>query len=764
MDENNKQLERELKKQRGKYNHLKFLYKNKVFELKQNETALRESETKYRFMFDKNSQPCWIYEYNTLSFLDVNEAAVKQYGYSVEEFLEMTLKDICEIEEIQNSLEHNESKNSHLENWVTECILVNKRGELIFVEILSQPLHLNNRNIVHATIHDITKRKRLENELTQSKKNFYLAIADSPIAIRIVTLEGKTVYANKAFLDMYEINSVEEFLAMSTIDRYTPESYLQHQDRKEKRKRGLDVFKYEVSLRCRNKICYIKVLRKEILWNGIPHFQVIMQDITEQRNAEEKYRIFSVIVEQSPNSVYLTNADGIIEYVNSRTVELTGYTKSELIGAHTRIFRSGLHNKEQYSLLWQMIKSGSVWNGELYNKKKDGNCYWESIKISPIYDNRGTIAHYFAINDDVSFRKKILEDLTLAKKVTEKSEIFLRTFIENIPFEVWARDINSVGILENKMHVDHFGTIIGNELKSNTVIDQQNLLRWEDNINCLLRGETVNDECEYNINYQQNIFQEIAFPIYINEEILGIAGFNINITAKKLSEIALQSSEDELKKFASYLQNVREEERDMLAREIHDDLGQILVALKIDLGLLKQKVLNSGNLSCSNDIFSGFDNLSNLINDTIKTTRRIITGLRSDQLELLGLEVAIKEYLLDFEDRHKLVCRLKWEIDEFEINQQQTLTLFRILQEALTNITKHAKATVVEVELTSSENKLVMEIVDDGIGFDVKNSGRDDSYGMIGMKERVFLLKGELIITSKVGTGTSVRVEIPYLI
>jgi signal transduction histidine kinase len=224
----------------------------------------------------------------------------------------------------------------------------------------------------------------------------------------------------------------------------------------------------------------------------------------------------------------------------------------------------------------------------------------------------------------------------------------------------------------------------------------------------------------------------------------------------------MRVEEMEFSKFASHLEDVRKAERSAIACEIHDDLGQILAALKIDTGLLKRKFIKDYNPFDSNDILLKFDSLENLVNDTVKTFRRIMNGLRPEQLELLGLKAAIKEYLRDFEARYQLNCELKYAIDEFDIDQRQTLAIFRIMQEAMTNISKYAKATVVTVELTHSNDKLVMEITDNGIGFDLNHCRRTDSYGMIGMRERVSLLKGELTIASNVGDGTRVKVEMPY--
>ena len=515
----------------------------------------------------------------------------------------------------------------------------------------------------------------------------------------------------------------------------------------------------------RNNNNELHELRRDSDYSELSNSRTIVESEqkAEYRELADKLGLYSKIVEQSTNMICISSTEGIIEYVNPKTLEVTGYAEAELLGANTRIFGSGLKPREEYAELWKTIKGGHVWRGELYNKKSNGECYWEFVTISPIFDNHGKITHFFAIKVDVTEQKKVHQDLSLAKERAEESEILLRTFIENIPFEIWACDVNKVGILENKMHVEHFGTIIGQSLKGNDTICRNHVQLGENNWERMMHGEVINEEWECEVNQRQNIFQQIAFPIYKKERIIGIAGLNIDVTDRKLAENALINSEVQLRRFASHLQNIRDEERNALAREIHDDLGQILVALKIDAGLLKQKLLKNDTFNCPADILEKFDNITGLIDNTIETSRRIMNGLRPQLLELLGLEMSIKQYLCELENRHQLKCEFVSSTSKLEINQRHTLILFRIFQEAMANIFKHAEATLVKVELGKLKTKLFMEIVDNGIGFNTEHSGRPDSYGMISMKERAFLLKGKLTITSKVGEGTRVRVEIPYL-
>lgn len=139
-----------------------------------------------------------------------------------------------------------------------------------------------------------------------------------------------------------------------------------------------------------------------------------------------------------------------------------------------------------------------------------------------------------------------------------------------------------------------------------------------------------------------------------------------------------------------------------------------------------------------------------------------MTGLRPEIIDSLGFLEAARSYILEFEARHHLPCQFTCTLSEVNIAPQQSVALFRILQEVLTNVSKHSMATAVKIKVSVHSHKLILEIIDNGIGFDENRPVREDSYGMIGMKERVILLEGKLFITGKPGQGTSVRVEIPY--
>jgi signal transduction histidine kinase len=232
--------------------------------------------------------------------------------------------------------------------------------------------------------------------------------------------------------------------------------------------------------------------------------------------------------------------------------------------------------------------------------------------------------------------------------------------------------------------------------------------------------------------------------------------------ARKKTEAALIETQDKLKKFAAHLQYVREEERISLAREIHDELGQILVAIKIEMGILIQNVKH-GEEGHRDEWLKRLLHLSGMVNDTIHSSRRIMTDLRPAMLDFLGFIEAGRQHLMKFGERFQIECNFINDLSDVEIDMQKSVALFRILQESLNNIAKHARATEVTVHIGRNEELMFLEITDNGKGFDLGQMRRMDSYGVLGMMERALLLEGDFNINSSPGEGTKVRVEMPFL-
>lgn len=231
---------------------------------------------------------------------------------------------------------------------------------------------------------------------------------------------------------------------------------------------------------------------------------------------------------------------------------------------------------------------------------------------------------------------------------------------------------------------------------------------------------------------------------------------NLQMRAKnRLAEGQLEKSYEQLRSLAGHLQSVREEERTNIAREIHDEIGQIMTAIKMDVAWLREKY------SDHDGIHEKTSSTLALINSSIKSMKRICTELRPEILDHFGLGAAIEWQAQEFRKRSGIECEVVLNPDVIIADINQSTALFRIFQEALTNIHRHSKATKVDVTLTEEENSIMLEIADNGIGVTEEQLLKANSFGLLGMKERVHILNGELRIKGVKDKGTVITVLIP---
>ncbi|MBV5282673.1 MAG: PAS domain S-box protein [Paludibacter sp.] len=925
----------------------------------QTEMALQESELKYREFVENSPEAISIYADGKIVY--VNKECVRLMrakskdelvGLSVIEYIHPDNRETV-IERMKVVAQSDTDGSLPL----VEEKYIRMDGTPMYVEVKAMPILLDGEPAVQLTARDISDRKMTEEALENSRKELKAIYDYAPVMMCVVDEKGGLLFANNAFTSFTKSSSlkikggspgdvfgcVNSFIdprgcghahaCSSCVLRNAINSTF-------KTGKGTKNIEYESVFLHGNDQKPVSLLCSTALINnaGQKNLLLCLHDITDRKRAEENLlsseaRLESMF-EYSPISIWeedfslvkkeleqlkhegvtdfrkflLSNPTKIEELVsmikvvsiNETSIQIFGTESKEEILVNLNHFFS-ISNATINVFSEEMIalaEGRTQFEGETQIMTLNGEKKNLLLTLTVMPDFEDTLSKVLISFIDITQRKE-------AEDALQKSEMFLRTFIENTPFEIWARDINGIGILENKKLVDHFGSILGQKPEHNTHDSPEVLRLWELNNSRAYNGELIDEIVQYNLRNQSLVYQQIIFPIQDEKHIIGIAGFNIDITERvraeeelkrsenalnrqnelftlllknlpvgvfmveapsgkpimandaamqllgrgilpdttpenlaqiyntykvgsrehypvgempiylgmhgisahiddmvvirpdgsqtlleifgspvtdnygniwaslvsftditerKNAEVTLKNSQEQLKQFAAHLQNVREDERTGLAREIHDDLGQILVALKIDMGLLKNKVVKEFDGKMNSDVMIKFDNLVGLIDNTIKTTRRIMTGLRPEVLEMLGFIEAAKLYTKDFEERHKIRCVFESSITTLDVAPQQSVALFRILQEALTNVVRHAKATQVTVQLLIENNILIMEIVDNGIGFPKNHKVRNDSYGLIGMNERVFLLEGELIIEGRPGEGTIVRIEMPYTI
>jgi signal transduction histidine kinase len=217
----------------------------------------------------------------------------------------------------------------------------------------------------------------------------------------------------------------------------------------------------------------------------------------------------------------------------------------------------------------------------------------------------------------------------------------------------------------------------------------------------------------------------------------------------------MRRSHDQLKALTGHLQFVREEERTRIAREVHDELGQSLTALKLDLSWLL------GRLPHERSLQKKIKGMSEQVDETIHAVRRIATELRPGVLDSLGLSAAIEWQTMDFQERTGIKCDVTIDLKEAIKDKEFSTACFRILQETLTNVIRHSDATQVEVRLAQVDKEIILTVRDNGRGISEKDVVHPRSIGLIGMRERVARVGGEVFFFGLPGRGTTVTMRVP---
>jgi PAS domain S-box-containing protein len=403
------------------------------------------NEEKYLRLFRDNPQPMWIYDLESLQFLEVNNAAINDYGYSKEEFLSMTLADIRPKEDVP-ALYEDVKKTWRKYNKAGVWRHLKKNGELILVSIISHEIDYEGRKARHVMISDITEEIKFREALQVSESNFRQLFENNITIMLIVDPETANIIdANQAALAYYGY-SKSEILALTLYDINTEREAIREPLT---RAQNSEQIYFEYKHRLKNGIIRdVEIFATRIMQGTKPRIHAIIHDVTDKKMAMDRIKLLGNAIEQSPVSVIITDIDGYIEYANPRFTETSGYPTIEVLGKNPKILNSGHQTQKFYEDLWNTIKSGDLWKGELLNRKKDGSLYWERMIISPVQNLSGKISHFVAVKEDITEEKAMIEGLTLAKEKAEEANRVKTAFLNNMSHEFRTPLISILGYSE----------------------------------------------------------------------------------------------------------------------------------------------------------------------------------------------------------------------------------------------------------------------------------------------------------------------------
>jgi len=299
------------------------------------------------------------------------------------------------------------------------------------------PLYNDNRKVqgLVGIGYDITERKIIENALEESEELYRNLVEKMPDGVYKSTHAGKFVSVNPAMVAILGYDSKED---LKSID-IKKDLYLEKEENirlisndkedsfhiyKMKRKDGSEIW-------VEDNGWYTQDEKGNVLYH-----EGIVRDVTERKNAENKLRILSRTVEQNPASIIITDALGNIEFVNAAFTALTQYSIDEVINKPPRIFNTGHIPEMDFNLMWEVLHAGKVWKGEFQNRRKSGTAYWEKVTISSLMNNKDEISNYILIMDDISEKKKMLDELISAKDKAEESNRLKSAFLATMNHEL----------------------------------------------------------------------------------------------------------------------------------------------------------------------------------------------------------------------------------------------------------------------------------------------------------------------------------------
>ncbi len=576
-------------------------------------------------------------------------------------------------------------------------------------------------------------------------------------------------YWNKSFEKMYEIeieNSLD-IIPLEKIDfKYS-----------NKIKKELE---YELAEKCliNQQVERTNKLGKKILINetiicfknksqNLNGFLFIDKYDLEKTLYEEKLvetnDFLHAVFQATPLAIIALDKEGKVTLWNPGAEKIFGWSESKVIGKILPFVPNDKMDEFKYHI--DYVFNGKGFIGKKLKRINSNNEIIDvSLSTAPLRNSKGEITGILSVIEDIT-EKQIAED---ALKKSEERHRIISELTSDFAF---AYTINEDESSTEDWYTDALPKITGYSYEEviagggwRYVVHPDDKILTDKRKENLLNGKS--NIMEFRIITRDNNIKWLKEYCYSEwsfkeNRVVRIFGAAQDITKQKNAEEKLHKSREQLRKLASHLEQVREKERTRISRELHDDLGQILTALKLDLSVITKK-LNAENETIDyKKVSSELKSLNDIIDGLINRVREISSELRSPVLEELGLYEAIEWHINNFQKRSGIHCYFKSNLIDNNLNSDIANCLVKIMQEAFTNILRHSKANFVKIELFKFNDKIDFVIKDNGVGITKEEIENNKSLGLIGMKERVRSLNGKIQITGNPKKGTDISVEIP---
>ncbi len=727
-----------------------------ITERKRASEALQNSEVRFQSLIETSPDGVAINDFEKIFF--INKAGAKIIGQKPESLINKPFLQFIHPREIEKikGLIGKLKKGEKVSRF--DIAVVRKDGSERIIEAKGSQLTHGGKPAILTFLRDITDRIDAEDKVKASRQRLIEAQKMARIGSFQFNLTMDTVIWSETLYHIYGLDrekytpTNKKFLSkvVHTDDRQYVKELVENAIKN--RETSLDYFHKIVQPDGTEKIIHAlgQIIyddnREPIVINGSA------QDVTELYNTrlklEESEKNYRDLVELSPDAVVIFYRKKIL-YVNKEFVKMIGAKD------HNEIL-----NHDIYELVHPDSKKSAKGDlKKLYNQepigmvnlkinKLDGSVAQIEIKgmITSFNNQQAVMGSIRDVTEKIVAEQKLrASELSLSKAQEiaqlgsweenyQTGEVYWSSELKHI-FGVNKIQMIKPGQFWKFVHPDDLDWMKQNWLQAeNKMVPYRGIFRIK------LKDGTI-----------KHLSEQAEFITDSKGRLYKVVGTVHDVTQ-------VREYQDQLRNLSAHIQNLQEEERGRIAREIHDELGQNLTSINMDIDYLKSR----GKEGADQDILNRLKLLSKSVNHTIKTTRRISQELRPSILDDLGLKTAIEWQVAQFWKRSRLEYKLNIQENDEGINNEQSIAIFRITQESLTNIARHADASEVELKLHFQNSSILLEIKDNGKGFNTnKTDAENKSFGIFGMKERAAMLGGVLKISSQLRKGTSINLELP---